>query len=69
MFLQLEDQKKEITKNSKRVEDECGLKFDISNSGTYIISLKGVTKNDDEYHTCEITIDTTNLSRGEYKGE
>ena len=68
MFFQLEDQKKELTEFAKRIEDECGLKFDISNNGTYIISLKGLTKNDDEYKTCEITIDTTTVSKGEYKG-
>ena len=64
----MEDQKNELTQFSKKFEDECGLKIDISSNGTYIISLAGLTKTDDEFCTCELAVDTTNIAKGEYKG-
>lgn len=64
---QLEDQKNELTQFSKKIEDECGLRIDISSAGTYIISLAGLMKTDDDFCTCELTVDTTNIVKGEYK--
>ena len=53
---------------AKRIEEECGLKLDISSNGTYIISFGGLMKDDAEYCTCELTVDTSTISKGEYKG-
>ena len=51
-----------------RIEDECGLRIGISSSNTYILTLNGLIK-DEEDCTCEITLDTTTISKGEYKGK
>ena len=67
-LFQLEDQKHELTQYSKKFEEECGLRIDISSNGTYIISLAGLMKADDDVCTCELKVDTTSIAKGEYKG-
>jgi len=64
---QLENQKNDLVMFAKRIEEECGLKVDISNNQTYIISLGGLTKADDELCNCELTVDTSTIAKGEYK--
>ena len=67
IIFQLEDQKKELESFAKRIEEECGLKVDISSNKTYLISLGGLKKDDKEFCVCEITIDTSTITKGEYK--
>ena len=66
-YFQLENQKNDLVMFAKRIEEECGLKVDISNNQTYIISLGGLTKADDELCNCELTVDTSTIAKGEYK--
>ena len=51
-----------------KIAKHLGLKINISTDGTYVISLEGLTKIDDECCTCEIAIDTSTKHHGEYKG-
>ena len=63
----MEDQKKELESFAKRIEEECGLKLDISSNKTYLISLEGLKKDEEEFCVCEIAIDTSTITKGEYK--
>ena len=63
----MDDQKNDLIMFAKRIEEECGLKVDISSNQTYIISLGGLTKNNDELCSCEMTVDTSTIAKGEYK--
>ena len=65
----MEDQKKELMSKTKRFEEECGLKVDITSNKTFIISLGGLQKNEEEFCICEITVDTSTIAKGEYKSK
>ena len=50
-----------------RIENDCGLKIDLSDNGTYIISFGGLSTDESRYCTCELTVDTSTILKGEYK--
>ena len=50
-----------------RIENDCGLKIDLSDDGTYIISFGGLSRDESRYCTCELTVDTSTILKGEYK--
>ena len=50
-----------------RIENDCGLKIDLSDKGTYIISFGGLSTDESRYCTCELTVDTSTILKGEYK--
>ena len=64
---QLEDRKKELNELGNRIENDCGLKIDLSDDGTYIISFGGLSRDESRYCTCELTVDTSTILKGEYK--
>ena len=66
-ILKLEDRKKELNELGNRIENDCGLKIDLSDDGTYIISFGGLSNDESRYCTCELTVDTSNILKGEYK--
>ena len=66
-ILQLEDRKKELNELGTRIENDCGLTIDLSDDGTYIISFSGLSRDESRYCTCELTVDTSTILKGEYK--